>query len=96
MAKKKIEKLNKNLWMSVSVCDDLDAEGENYGGPGAVAAAAIYHFCHAGNSEKGKIMLTFRESEIKAAYTDEVDEIVSEAEAAVQKRKPGQKPLESA
>ena len=96
MAKKKIEKLNKNLWMSVSVCEELDAEGENYGGPGAVAAAAIYHFCHSDNSEKGKIMLTFRESEIKAAYADEVDDIVSEAEAAAEKQKQGQKPSKSA
>lgn len=96
MAKKKIEKLNKNLFLPGSICEELDAEGENYGGPGAVAAAAIYHFCHAENSEKGKIMLTFRESEIKAAYADEVDKIVSEAEAAVQKQKPGQQPLESA
>lgn len=96
MGKKKIEKLNKNLWMSVSICEKLDVEGENYGGPGAVAAAAIYHFCRAENSEKGEIMLSFRESEIRAAYADEVDETVSEAEAAVRKQNSDQKPLESA
>ncbi len=96
MPKKKTKKCNKNLFLPDFVCEELDVEGENYGGPGAVAAAAIYHFCHADNSEKGKIMLTFRESEIKTAYADEVDDIVSEADSAAQKRKPGQRPLESA
>lgn len=96
MAKKKTEKLNKNLFLPNFVCEELDTEGENYGGPGAVAAAAIYHFCHSDNSQKGMIMLAFREREIRTAYADEVDEIVVEAEASVQKRKPGQKPSESA
>lgn len=96
MAKKKIEKLNKNLWMPVSVCEELDLEGDSHGGPGAVAAAAIYHFCHAENSEKREIMMAFRGWEAKTAYPDEVDDIVSEGEAAVQKQKPGRKPSKSA
>ncbi len=89
-------KSKKTLFLPDFVIEELDVEGEIYGGPGAVAAAAIYHFCQSDNSEKGRILLSFRESEIIAAYADEVDEIVSEAEAAVLKQKPGQKPLESA
>lgn len=96
MAKKKIEKVNKNLFLPGFVAEELDTEGELYGGPGAVAAAAIYHFCHSDNSKKGEIMLAFREMEIRAAYADEVDDIVSEAEAAAQKQRLGRKPLESA
>lgn len=96
MAKKKIEKLNKNLFLPCFICEELDIEGDKHSGPGAVAAAAIYHFCHAENSEKRKIMLAFREWEAKTAYPDEVDQIVSEAEVAARKQKPGQQPSKSA
>ncbi len=90
------KKSKKTLFLPDFVIEELDVEGEIYGGPGAVSAAAIYHFCHSDNREKGRILLSFRESEIRAAYADEVDEMVSEAEAAVQIQKQGQKPLESA
>lgn len=89
-------KVKKSLLLFDFVVDDLDREGELYGGPGIVASAAIYHFCHLSKEEKETVLTDFRITEIRAAYADEVDDIVSEGDAAVQKRKPGQQPLESA
>jgi len=89
-------KVKKSLLLFDFVVDDLDREGELYGGPGIVASAAIYHFCHLRKKEKEKVLTDFRVTEIKAAYADEVDQIVSGAEDAAKKQKPGQKPLESA
>ncbi len=90
------EKVKKSLLLFDFVVDDLDREGERYGGPGIVASAAIYHFCHLSKKEKETVLTDFRVTEIKAAYADEVDEIVSEAEAAAQKQKQGPKTSRSA
>lgn len=90
------EKKRKTLYLPGFVCEELDVEGEKYDGPGVVASAAINAFCAMSDDKKKLALQNYRTKEIELAYADEVDQIVSEAEAAVQKQKPGQKPLESA
>lgn len=90
------EKKRKTLYLPAFVCEELDVEGEKYDGPGVVASAAINAFCALSDTKKKVALQNYRTKEIELAYADEVDDIVSEAEAAVRKRKPGRKPLKSA
>ncbi len=90
------EKKRKTLYLPVFVCEELDVEGEKYDGPGVVVSAAISAFCAMPDAKKKIALQNYRTKEIEAAYADEVDDIVSEAEAAVREQKPGRKPLESA
>jgi hypothetical protein len=59
------------------IADLLDKEGDNYDGPGVVAAAAIAKFCQMKNNEKIKAIQDYRNEEIKRAYS-ETKELVSD------------------
>ncbi|HEG42828.1 MAG TPA: hypothetical protein ENH94_02150 [Phycisphaerales bacterium] len=90
------EKKRKTLYLPAFVCEELDVEGEKYDGPGVVASAAINAFCTMPDAEKKIVLQNYRAKEIEFAYADEVDDIVSEAEAAAEKQKQGQRPSKSA
>ncbi len=85
MDEKKSEKLNKNLYLPVWIVEMLDAEGENYGGPGTVASTAIMAFCGMNNAEKQKALKRFRDAEINHAYAVQ-DEVVAQSAAKGRKR----------
>ena len=65
-----VEKVKKTLYLPAWVADLLDTEGENYDGPGVVAAAAITAFCSMKNNEKVKVTQNYRTEEVKRAYLD--------------------------
>ena len=67
---KKDDKGNKNLYLWTWVARLLDAEGEDYDGPGVVAGAAIYHFSQQTIGRKKKILQQYRNEEVKRAYDD--------------------------
>ncbi len=64
------EKVKKSFYIPQWVCDQLESEGEQYGGPGVVVAAAIAMFCSRSKEEKAGVLKAYREEEIDRSYED--------------------------
>ncbi len=65
------KKVRKTFYIPQWVCDQLEGEGEQYGGPGVVVAAAIAMFCCRSKEEKAGVLKAYREQEIDRSYEDE-------------------------
>ena len=85
MAKKKTVKTNKNLFLPPWVIELLDSEGERYGGPGEIAAIAIFNFCSLNDLAKKEAIKKYRDEEADRVYS--IIQNAAEAHAASPEQK---------
>ena len=63
------EKIKKSLYVPDWIVEVLDREGENYDGPGVVAATSIHSFCSMPEKAKKEALKKYRAKECKSKHT---------------------------
>lgn len=93
------EKIRKTLYLPDWIANLLDKEGAKYDGPGVVASSAIMAFCLMKDSEKVKVIQSYRNKEVEKAYFDTqaiVENAAQDEEAGKKRNRQKRTPKESA